>query len=87
LPSLFRPLRSRNPLKQIKDVAFYNNRAWAYFKAGKAAEGLPDAERPLELRPHDAAALNTRDHIFETLGGHEEAIADYRRAVSKKAGD
>src|SRR5262245_37084630 len=25
----------------------YNNRAWAYFKAGKAADGLPDVQRAL----------------------------------------
>ena len=58
----------------------YNDRAWAYFKAGKAAQGLPDAERSLQLRPIDANALDTRGHIFEALGRREEAIADFRRA-------
>jgi tetratricopeptide (TPR) repeat protein len=32
-------------------AAVYNNRAWTYFKAGKAAQGLPDAKRSLQLRP------------------------------------
>jgi tetratricopeptide (TPR) repeat protein len=56
------------------------NRAWAFFKSGKAAQGLPDAERSLQLRPNDAATLDTRGHIFEALGRRQEAIADFRRA-------
>ena len=27
------------------DAGYYSGRAWAFFKAGKAAQGLPDAER------------------------------------------
>jgi len=45
---------------------------------------LPDAEKSLELRPNDANLLDTRGHIFEAMGRREEAIADYRRALSKK---
>jgi tetratricopeptide (TPR) repeat protein len=63
-------------------AAAYNNRAWTYLKAGKAAEGLPDAEWTLQLRPNDANALDTRGHILEALGRHEEAIADFRRAIA-----
>ena len=52
----------------------YSNRAWSYFKTGKAAPGLPDAERSLQLRPDDAATLGTRSLIYEALrpprGGH-----------------
>jgi tetratricopeptide (TPR) repeat protein len=59
----------------------YNARAWAYFKAGKAVQGLPDAEKSLELRPNDAETLDTRGSIFETLGRKEEAIADFRKAL------
>lgn len=63
----------------------YNSRAWAYFKAGKAADGLPDAMRSLELRPNDPNTLDTRGHILEALGRREEAIADFRLALSKNA--
>ncbi len=66
-----------------KDANYYNSRAWAHFKAGKAAQGLPDAEKSLELRPNDASTLDTRGSIFEALGWREEAIADFRRALSK----
>jgi tetratricopeptide (TPR) repeat protein len=63
-------------------AAAYANRAWAYFKTGKAAQGLPDVERALELDPNDASALDTRGHIFEALGRREEAIADFRRVLA-----
>ncbi len=55
----------------------------SHFKAGKAAQGLPDSEKSLELRPNDPAILDTRGSIFEALGRREEAIADFRRALSK----
>ena len=55
----------------------------AYFKAGKAALGLPDAEKSLELSPNDPATLDKRGSSFEALGRREEGIADFRRALSK----
>ena len=61
----------------------YNARAWTYFKAGKAALGLPDAQKALELRPDDPALLDTRGHILEALGKRKEAIADFRQALAK----
>jgi tetratricopeptide (TPR) repeat protein len=60
----------------------YNNRVWAYFKAGKAADGVPDVQRALELNSNNADALDTRGHILEVLGRREEASADFRRALS-----
>jgi tetratricopeptide (TPR) repeat protein len=60
----------------------YNSRAWAHFKLGKAEQALPDAEKSLELRPNNAYALDTRGHVFEALKRREEAIADFRRALS-----
>jgi regulator of sirC expression with transglutaminase-like and TPR domain len=51
--------------------------------SGKAAQGLPDAERALELTPNAPLALETRGQIFESLGKREEAIADFRRALSR----
>ncbi len=61
---------------------FYNGRAWAYFEAGQSRTGLPDAQRAVELAADDAAALDTRAHIFEALGRRSDAIADYRKALS-----
>jgi regulator of sirC expression with transglutaminase-like and TPR domain len=55
----------------------------AYFKAAKAAQGLPDAKKSLSLRPDEPEALDTRGHIFEALGRRQEAIADFRRALAK----
>jgi tetratricopeptide (TPR) repeat protein len=72
-----------HPLKHNPSYAsFHTSRALAYLKAGKAAQGLPDAERSLQLRPDDARTLDTRGHIYEALGRHEEAIADFRRVLS-----
>ncbi len=65
----------------------YNNRAWAYFKSGKAAQGLPDVERSLQLRPDNTHALDTRGHIFEALGRRKEAIADFRKVLALDPND
>ena len=60
----------------------YNGRAQSYLKAGRAAAGLPDVQRALELNPNDAAALATRGRIFDALGRRLEATADFRRVLS-----
>ena len=41
-----------------------------------------DAEASLRLKPNAAQTLDTRGHILEALGRREEAIADFRRALS-----
>jgi tetratricopeptide (TPR) repeat protein len=51
-------------------------------KSGKPAEALPDAEKSLALKPNNARALDTRGSIFEALQRKEEAIADFKRALS-----
>jgi tetratricopeptide (TPR) repeat protein len=53
----------------------------AYFVIGKAAQGLADAERSLQLRPNDAATRYTRGRILEALDRREDAIADFRRSL------
>jgi tetratricopeptide (TPR) repeat protein len=58
-----------------------NNRAWALFRWGKAAEGLPDVERSLELSPTSAHSLDTRAHIKQALGDPKAALRDYDRAM------
>jgi tetratricopeptide (TPR) repeat protein len=59
----------------------YNNRAWAYFKAGRAFEGLPDAQFAVELEPENALIVDTRAHIHEALGNKAAALPDYKKAV------
>ena len=40
-----------------------NNRAWAYFRWGKPAQGLPDVEKSLELQPDQRPlARHARPH-------------------------
>jgi tetratricopeptide (TPR) repeat protein len=61
--------------------AAHARRARAYLKAGKAAEGLPDAQTAIERSPRYAWGLETRGLIFEALGRKQEAIADFREAL------
>jgi tetratricopeptide (TPR) repeat protein len=58
-----------------------NNRAWAYFRWGKAAEGLPDVEESLRLEPTAAYSLDTRAHIRQVMGDPKAALNDYTRAM------
>jgi tetratricopeptide (TPR) repeat protein len=58
-----------------------NNRAWAYFRWGKAATGLPDVERSLQLSPTSAHSLDTRAHIKQVLGEPQAALRDYTKAM------
>jgi tetratricopeptide (TPR) repeat protein len=58
-----------------------NNRAWAYFRWGRAAQGLPDVEKSLALDPTSEHAYDTRAHIRQWLGNAEAAIADYEAAM------
>ena len=58
-----------------------NNRAWAYFRWGKAAAGLPDVEKSLQLSPKSPHAFDTRAHIRQALGDPEGALSDYDRAM------
>jgi len=79
-------MKVTTPQFQPKTAEDYNSRAWAFFKTGRAAEGLLDAMRSLELQPNYPHALDTRGHIFEALGRREEAISDFRLALSRNAG-
>jgi tetratricopeptide (TPR) repeat protein len=58
-----------------------NNRAWAYFRWGRAAQGLPDVEKSLLLDPTSEHAYDTRAHIRQWLGKAEAAVEDYQRAM------
>ncbi len=54
-------------------------------KSGKAAQGLPDAEKALQLDSDNADFWDTRAQIFQALGRRQEAIADYKRALELDA--
>ena len=54
-----------------------NNRAWAYFRWGKAAMGRDDVEKALSLAPDMDAAYDTRAHIKQALGDANSAFEDY----------
>lgn len=58
-----------------------NNRAWAYFKWGKAAQGLNDVERSLALDSMSPHSYDTRAHIMQAAGQTVAAMADYDRAM------
>src|SRR5688572_7410829 len=58
-----------------------NNRAWAYFRWGKAAVGLPDVEQSLRLDPTAGHSLDTRAHIRQVQGDLKGALADYKKAM------
>ena len=58
-----------------------NNRAWAYFKWGRATDGLTDVERSLRLNPMSEHTWDTRAHIRQVLGNHDGAFTDYQQAM------
>ena len=59
-----------------------NNKAWALFKSGRAAEGLTDVESALAPDPTNEHALDTRAHIKQVLGNPEAAMRDYVGAMT-----
>jgi tetratricopeptide (TPR) repeat protein len=59
-----------------------NNRAWAYFRWGKPAEGRDDVEKSLRLDAASGASYDTRAHIAQALGDPTSALADYKRAIT-----
>ena len=58
-----------------------NNRAWAYFRWGKADIALPDVEKSLRLEPRAAHSLDTRAHIRQVKGDPKGALNDYTKAM------
>lgn len=59
-----------------------NNRAWAYFRWGRAPLGEDDVERALQIDPTSAASYDTRAHIRQWLGRPREALQDYQLAMA-----
>jgi Flp pilus assembly protein TadD len=69
------------------NAGYLNARAWALFKSGRAAEGLPDVEKSLQLRPNIGQVVKTLAHILEELGRKEEAIVQYKKAIELDQND
>jgi tetratricopeptide (TPR) repeat protein len=70
---------SRNP----KHALSRNGRAWAAFKlGGDLASALDDANQAIAADATFAAAYDTRGHIYEALGRHDEAVAAFRKALA-----
>lgn len=69
-------------IRLIPDFAVaLNNRAWAYFKWGRGAQGLADVERSLQLNPLSEHSWDTRAHIRQVIGNFAGAFTDYERSV------
>jgi tetratricopeptide (TPR) repeat protein len=60
---------------------FYNQLAWVYLKSGMALEGLPYANKAIEIKA-SANYYDTRGAIYEAIGSATKAIEDYNRALS-----
>ncbi|MBS0243235.1 MAG: tetratricopeptide repeat protein [Proteobacteria bacterium] len=58
-----------------------NNRAWAYFKWGRAADGVTDVEQSLRLNPMSEHTWDTRGHIRQVMGNPDGAFTDYQQAM------
>ncbi len=59
-----------------------NNRAWAYHKWGRGAQGLRDVEKSLQLNPMSEHTWDTRAHIRQSMGNHAAAFSDYEQAAN-----
>src|SRR5262245_47467995 len=57
-----------------------NSRAWAYFRLGRAAGGLPAVVQRRQVPPSSAHGLHTRAHIRQTSGDPQGALHDYDKA-------
>ncbi len=58
-----------------------NNRAWSYFKTGRAMQGLPDADLSIELNPLSPHSYDTRAHIRQWNRKPLLALRDYKQAI------
>jgi tetratricopeptide (TPR) repeat protein len=65
-----------------RNAESFNLLAWTYFESGQAEKGLPNADKAVALDVKSANAYDTRAHIYEALGKKNEAISDYRKALS-----
>ncbi len=60
----------------------YDSRAWRKFLEGRAAEGLPDAEKAVALAPKGGSMLDTRAQIYLALNRVDEALVGFEAAIA-----
>ena len=61
----------------------YNNRAEAYLVLGKPSQGLPDADKAVQLAPREPHFYSTRGRINQSLGDQPGAIRDHDAALAR----
>jgi len=60
----------------------YYNRAVAYAGMGQQGRAERDYDKAIELAPDYASAFHNRGNLRRHLGRHEDAVADYNRALT-----
>jgi tetratricopeptide (TPR) repeat protein len=74
------PFTSRT-CKAVQDTA----RLWKEREViGKNAAAMDESEASIRLSPENAWVYHNRGQVCELAGDRENAIADYRKALSKK---
>jgi tetratricopeptide (TPR) repeat protein len=62
-------------------IAFRSARAWIHYRMGQFADGLADLEET-QTAEWAAQTYNVRGHILAALGRRDQAVADFRKALS-----
>jgi tetratricopeptide (TPR) repeat protein len=64
-------------------AGFYSERAWTYYRMGRLVEGLADIDQILAAGwAMSAHTYDVRAHLLEALGRPDDAVADFRKALS-----
>lgn len=63
-------------------AAALNNRADAYLRLGRPAEGMPDIDRALEVAPQNPVYNATRGQIGQSIGDYDGAMRDHDAAMA-----
>ncbi len=59
----------------------WNQRAVAYYGAGRFLESIRDCQQTLEINPYHFGAAGGMGHCYMQLGNHNEALVCFRRAL------
>jgi tetratricopeptide (TPR) repeat protein len=59
-----------------------NNRADAWLKLGKPAQGMPDVDQALEIEPQNPIYNATRGQINQSVGDRQGAMRDHDAAMA-----
>ena len=64
-----------------KNVGFYINRGYVYYKKGDYPQAIKDCTKAIELDPKNAAAYINRGYVYYKKGEYIQAIADCTKAI------